>query len=106
MEPKDRVRAAIGRRSVDRIPTSFRANKVLAERLLRHFGFEQPGEFALHQRAFLARLGADFWSSGSKVDRFSTFTPKYLGPQPQAPYVDDGTSFFKIGIHARAERRS
>jgi len=103
MVPKERILAAIGRRSVDRIPTSFRAHKVLAERMLRHFDFEPPGEFARHQRAFLARLGADFWSSGTKVDRFSTFTPKYLGPPPQAPYVDDGTSFYKIGINARAE---
>ena len=40
MDPKERVLAAIRRKPVDRIPTTFRANKVLAERLLRHFGFE------------------------------------------------------------------
>ena len=103
MVPKERIVAAICRRNVDRIPTSFRANKVLAERLLRLFHFEPPADFARHQRGFLARLGADFWSSGTKIDRFSAFTPKYLGPPPQAPYVDDGTSFYKIGINARAE---
>jgi uroporphyrinogen-III decarboxylase len=104
MNPKERVLAAIRRKAVDRVPTTFRANKMLAERLLRHFGFQAPADFARHRQEFLGRLGAAFWSSGTKIDRFSAFTPKYLGPPPQAPYVDDGTSFYKIGIHARAER--
>ena len=85
VNPRERVLAAIRRKPVDRIPTSFRANKVLAERLLRHFGFQEPTDFARHQADFLARLGADFWSSGTKIDRFSAFTPKYLGPPPHAP---------------------
>jgi uroporphyrinogen decarboxylase len=101
MTKKERVLAAARRKPVDRIPTSFRANKVLSEHLMEHFGFENPKDFAGNRESFLGKLGADFWSSGTKVDKFSTFTPKYLGPPPQAPYVDDGTSFYKIGIRAK-----
>lgn len=103
MTRKERALAAIARRRVDRLPTSFRAHKALAERLLRHFGLEPATDFARHRRELLRRLGADFWSSGTKIDRFSAFGPKYTGSPPKAPYVDDGTSFYKIGIHARAE---
>jgi uroporphyrinogen decarboxylase len=101
---KQRILAAIRRKPVDRLPTTFRANRHLAELLLRGFGFEDPREFARHRKAFLERLKADFWSSGTKPDRFSSFTPRYTGPPPQPPYVDDGTSFHKIGIRSRPGR--
>lgn len=104
MNRKERVLAAIRRQTVDRIPTTFRANRALAERLMGLFGFAAPKDFAGNRKAFLARLQADFWSSGTKIDKFSTFTPRYGGPPPQPPYVDDGSSFYKIGIRARAER--
>jgi uroporphyrinogen decarboxylase len=106
MTRKQRILAAIRRQPVDRLPTTFRANKQVAERLMRRFGFEDPKDPARHYRAFLDRLRADFWSSGTKPDRFSSFTPLYLGPAPQAPYIDDGSSFHKIGIHSRPARMS
>jgi uroporphyrinogen decarboxylase len=68
---------------------------------MEHFGFENPKDFEGNRVSFLEKLKADFWSSGTKVDKYSTFTPKYIGPPPQAPYVDDGTSFYKIGIRAK-----
>lgn len=103
MTKKERVIAAIRRKPVDRIPTTFRANKVLSDILMRHLGFtdQRPADLAGSRKPFLDKLKADFWSSGTKVDRFSTFSPKYLGPSPQPPYVDDGTSFYKIGIRAK-----
>jgi uroporphyrinogen decarboxylase len=101
MTKKERVIAAVRRKPVDRIPTTFRANKVLSELLMKHLGFEDPKDLAGNRERFLGELKADFWSSGTKVDKFSTFSPKYLGPPPQAPYVDDGTSFYKIGIRAK-----
>ena len=104
MTRKQRLLAAIRRKPVDRLPTTFRANKHLAELLMRRFGFEDPKDFAHNQKSFLDRLPADFWSSGTKPDRFSTFSPRYTGPPPQPPYIDDGTSFHKIGIHSRPAR--
>jgi uroporphyrinogen decarboxylase len=104
MTKKQRLLAAIRHKPVDRLPTTFRANKHLAEQLMRRFGFEDPKDFAGNRKSFLERLPADFWSSGTKPDRFSTFSPRYTGPPPQPPYIDDGTSFHKIGIHSRAGR--
>jgi len=104
MTKKQRILAAIRHKPVDRLPTTFRANKIVAELLMQRFGFEDPKDLARHHLPFLDRLQADFWSSGTKPDKFSTFTPRYTGPPPQAPYVDDGTSFYKIGIHSRPAR--
>jgi uroporphyrinogen decarboxylase len=101
MTRKQRLVAAVRRRKVDRIPTTFRASKYLTVSLMKHFGMEEPENFARHQKEFLRALGADFWSSGSKVDKFSTFLPAYRGDPPQPPYVDDGTYFYTIGIRAR-----
>ena len=101
MTKKERVIAAIRRKPVDRIPTTFRASKYLTRQLMIHFGFEQPDDFGKNQKSFLNTLKADFWASGSKVDKFSTFVPKFNGPRPQPPYVDDGTHFYTIGIRAR-----
>jgi uroporphyrinogen decarboxylase len=100
MTRKQRILAAIRRQPVDRLPTTFRANRYVAERLMQRLGFEDPKDLARHRQPFLDRLGADFWSSGTKPDKFSAFTPLYTGPPPQPPYVDDGTSFYKIGIHS------
>ncbi len=104
MTKKQRILAAIQRKPVDRLPTTFRANRYLAELMMRHFEFEEPKDFARNQKPFLNRLKADFWSSGTKPDKFSTFSPRYTGPPPLPPYVDDGTSFYKIGIHSRPAR--
>lgn len=101
MTRKQRLLAAVQRRGVDRIPTTFRASKHLTVSLMRHLGMEEPVNFARHRKEFLDALGADFWSSGSKVDKFSTFLPAYRGEPPAPPYVDDGTYFYTIGIKAK-----
>ena len=74
---------------------------MLTTLLMKHFGFENTDDFAGNREEFLERLGADFWASGSKVDKYSTFIPRYRGSKPEPPYVDDGTFFYTIGIHSR-----
>jgi uroporphyrinogen decarboxylase len=101
MTKRDRLLSAVERKEVDRIPLTFRGSKMLTTLLMKHFGFENPNDFAGNREEFLKRLGADFWASGSKVDKFSTFIPRYRGSKPEPPYVDDGTFFYTIGIHAR-----
>ena len=101
MTHRERVLAAIQRREVDRIPLTFRASKFLTTSLMKHFGFKDPADFAGNRNDFLAKIGADFWASGSKVDKFSTFIPTYTGEKPKAPYVDDGTFFYTLGIRAK-----
>ena len=101
MTKKERVIAAIQRKPVDRIPTTFRASKYLTTTMMKHFSFIDPADFTGNREKFLELLGADYWSSGTKVDKFSTFTPEFLGEKPEPPYVDDGTFFYTIGIKSR-----
>ena len=101
MTKRERVLSAVQREEVDRIAFTFRASKFLTTMLMKHFGFEDPDDFAGNRESFLQKIGADFWSSGSKVDKFSTFIPAYRGEKPRPPYVDDGTFFYTIGIHAK-----
>lgn len=101
MTKRERIIAAVQRKEVDRIPLTFRASKFLTTMLMKHYGFEDPADFTGNRGDFLQRIGADFWSSGSKVDKFSTFIPSYRGEKPKPPYVDDGTFFYTIGIHAK-----
>jgi uroporphyrinogen decarboxylase len=112
MTPKQRLLAAIRHQPVDRIPTTFRCHKTLAQDLLRYFSVpEKPpdaeassrtaDDLSEHFRDLLRDIGADFWSSGSKVDRFATFVPRYSGPPPEPPYIDDGALFHALGIKSR-----
>jgi len=101
MTKRERVLSAIQHKEVDRVALTFRASKFLTTMLMKHFGFGDPADFAGNREEFLQKIGADFWSSGSKVDKFSTFIPSYRGEKPKLPYIDDGTFFYTIGIHAK-----
>ena len=98
MNKKQRVLAAIQRKPVDRLPCSFRSSKKLVEKLQVYLDVAPTADNTLYHKVLLDNIGADFWASGSKVDKYSTFAPRYLGPPPEAPYVDDGTLFYTIGI--------
>ena len=97
MNHKQRYLAAARRQTVDRIPTHFRASKVLAKRLIAHFGLDPAGGLT-SAHALLDCLGADFWASGSRPDAWATFLPAYTGPLPQAPYMADAAYFFTAGV--------
>ncbi len=97
MNNKSRILAAIRRQPVDRLPLSFRASKPLARRIVRRLGLED-GWGPAQRHEFLARLGADTWSTGSKLGAWSTFTPRYVGPPPPAPYIKDSSNFYTLGV--------
>jgi len=97
MNAKQRYVAAARRRPVDRIPTHFRASKVLTRRLMAYFRIDPAGGLAAAE-ALLAQLGADFWASGSRPDAWATFLPAYRGPQPQTPHITDASYFYTLGI--------
>ena len=94
MTKRERVLAAVQHKEVDRVALTFRASKFLTTMLMKHFGFKDPVDFAGNREQFLQHIGADFWSSGTKVDKFSSFIPTYRGEKPKPPYVDDGTFFY------------
>ncbi len=86
MQKKHRVFNAIRLKKVDRIPTSYRGSDYISVKLMEYYGIEN--------------WGADFWSSGSKIGKFSTFFPKYTGPFPEEPYIADGQMFHTLGINS------
>ena len=53
MSKRDRVIAAIQHREVDRPALTFRASKHLTTTLMKHFGFENPDDFAGNREEFL-----------------------------------------------------
>jgi len=99
MDRRTRYFAAARRQPVDRIPTHFRASKVLVRRLMEHFSIDPAGSLASAD-ALLDCLGADHWASGSRIDAWATFTPRYVGPLLPAPYIPDAACFHTLGIPA------
>ena len=97
MDKKQRLLSAVHFQGVDRPPTSFRATKPLARRLMKHFGVDESRGLA-GRRELLSLIGADFWSTGSKMGYNSTFVPSYVGPSPTAPHIEDSSKFFALGI--------
>jgi hypothetical protein len=104
MNKKERIYAAVGYKGVDRIPTTYRGLKTVSESLLRHFGFQDYTVFSKNYVTFLKKLKADFWAMGHNICYFSTFHPKYVGPVPKHPYVQDGVLFYTLGINAKLAR--
>ena len=68
MDRRTRYFAAARRQPVDRIPTHFRASKVLVRRLMEHFSIDPAGSLASAD-ALLDCLGADHWASGCPSSR-------------------------------------
>ena len=101
MTKRERVLAAIQHKQIDRIPTTYRASGYLTESVMNYFQIAEPKSPAKRFKTLLEKVRADFWSSGSKVDKYSTFIPEFRGEKPKPPYVDDKTYFYTIGIHAK-----
>jgi hypothetical protein len=97
MSLKQRLLSTARRQPVDRIPTYFRASKVLTRRLMAQFGIDPAGGLDSAE-ALLAQTGVDFWASGSRGDAWATFLPAYRGPQPQPPHITDASYFYTLGI--------
>ncbi len=101
MNKKERLIAAVNLKSVDRIPCTFRANDLTARKLMSFFKIKNADDFAKSYKQLLQKLGADFWSTGTKIDKFAIFLPEFKGKEPEEPYVDDGNYFYTIGIKAK-----
>ena len=97
MNSKDRFLSAVKFKGVDRLPCSFRATSPLSSRLFSFLNIPETSGLTA-RRALLDVLGADFWSSGSKIDALATFVPTYLGEKPQQPFIEDKSLFYTLGI--------
>ncbi len=101
MTKKERALAAIKFKTVDKIPSSYRGLPNLSVRLNKHFGFDEPENIIKNYKKLIDALGADFYSSGSKLCKFTTYTARYTGPVPQAPYVKDHGNYYQIGANSK-----
>jgi len=101
MKKKDRLKAAIDFKNVDRIPTSYRGSDYISKKLADFFGIKDSSNLKANYRLLLKSIKADFWSSGSKIGKFSTFFPTYIGDEPKSPYINDGQLFYTIGINSK-----
>ena len=100
MNKKERVLAAINFKEVDRIPTTFRGVGVFSVALMKYLNIDDPDDLAKNYKTLLNKIGADFWSSGSKFNKFSTYIPEFKGKPPTSPYIiDEGSLFSTIGIN-------
>ena len=104
MNVKDRVLAAVKLEKTDKIPSSYRGDNDLSIKLSKHFGLEDPNNVTKNHKKIIENVGADFYSSGSKIGKFSTFTPGYSGPKPVEPHIEDHQLFYQIGIKSILKR--
>lgn len=84
MNTKERVVSSIKFKSVDKIPTMYRAINFLSRKLFKHFNIgmqDAPGLFVKNYKKLMEALGIDLWSSGSNIGKFLTFIPAYKGPE-------------------------
>lgn len=101
MNKKELVLNSIRFKKVDRIPSSFRVDKSLAISLNRYFGFTDPKNIVKNYKNLINKLGADFYSSGGKICKFSTFSARYNGPEPYKPYIKDHSLQYQLGINSK-----
>jgi hypothetical protein len=97
LNSKERFLSAVKFKGVDRLPCSFRATSPLSKRLFSFLNIPETSGLSA-RRALLDVLGADFWSSGSKIDALATFVPTYEGEKPQQPFIEDKSLFYTLGI--------
>jgi uroporphyrinogen decarboxylase len=93
MNIKELMMDSIKHRTVNRIPTMYRADPPVNERLMRHFGLS---DIEKNWELLLAKIGADNFSDGETLGAFTSYLPKYTGPRPDAVY--EINHFFIWGI--------
>ena len=96
---KKRILDSIKFRSVDRIPLTFRGTESVTVKLMNYFGIDNPSDFIGNRKELINKLGADMWSSGSRLDKFSVFLPEYNGPGAVKPYIEDDQYYYTIGVN-------
>ncbi|MBN1299378.1 MAG: hypothetical protein JW997_06810 [Actinobacteria bacterium] len=98
-ESKRRILDSIKFKTVDRVPITFRATEKATMKLMKYFGINNPADFIGNRKELVKRLGADIWSSGARLDKFSVFLPEYKGPAAREPYIEDDQYYYTIGVN-------
>jgi len=96
---KERIFNAIKLEPVDKIPMTYRGTDLLTLKLMKHFNFENPNDFTGNRKEFIKKIGADKWSTASRLSKFAVYVPTYNGPGAKPPYIEDDQYFYTIGIN-------
>jgi len=100
MTKKERALLSIRLKNDGIFSSAYRGLPNLSIKLNRYFGFNEPENLIKNYKNLIAALGADFYASGSKICKFTTYTPRYNGPEPVKPYIKDHSNYYQIGAHA------
>ena len=101
MKKRERIISAIKLKAVDKIPSTYRGTKHVNIMLYKYFGYKNYEDCLLENyKELLENIGADIWSSGSKISAFGNFVPEYIGSPPYEPYAKDRDLFYTIGINS------
>ena len=84
---------SIEQRYVDKIPMMYRADPIINEKMIEHFGL---GSIEDGWEKLIDRLGADNFSDGETLGSFTNYFPKYIGPGIDTVY--EINHFFVWGI--------
>ena len=99
MEIKERIFNAIKLEPADRIPMTYRGADLLTMKLMNYFNFKNQKDFIVNRKEFIKKIGADIWSSASRLSKFAVYVPTYNGPKANLPYIEDDQYFYTIGIN-------
>jgi len=94
-EQKALVLDSIRRKAVERVPVFYRADEIVNQKVIDHFGI--GGED--WDEAIIQSLGADFFSGGPSINDLYCYIPKYVGSEFDCDY--DDLFFFTFGIKTR-----
>lgn len=77
MDTKTLIIDSIKHKPVDRIPLMYRGDPSINESLIKYFGLEN---IESDWEKLIKKMGADNFSDGETLGAFTTYFPKYIGP--------------------------
>jgi uroporphyrinogen decarboxylase len=92
---KQLILDAIRHKPVARIPMMYRGDGVINQKLISHFGIKNTVYWDIE---IAKHLGADFFTGVASLGDYTTYLPKYVGPEFACEY--DICFFFPFGINS------
>jgi uroporphyrinogen decarboxylase len=93
MTGKELLLRAIHHEETPRLPLMYRAHPTVSRMLARYFGLADPEQ---DWEALIKCLGADNYSDGETLGAFTSYVPRYIGPEVDC--IQDVDHFFLWGI--------
>lgn len=101
-DSKKRILDSIAHKALDKLPLMYRALPEVNKEMLNYFGLEN--NLKSEWESLLENLGADNFSSGAGLGKFTTYYPKYTGNNHINPI--DNNLFYAWGIKSYFDEKS